>query len=175
MQDGVNPFAYAYSLVLLSSVLEDTFSFIHMTPPDSCSLLPILNWNIILMILVDGPELSEELVEIEWVLFKLKDSAEVMQYLGYNVSDKELDSARSHLLSTYSHGHWNGLSRTSNKGPPACTEIHWCSWCYMPSAALKRCIATQTVREATGLYTNLHAIFPLRHPPPLDIWPHAHT
>ncbi len=89
-----------------------------------------------------------------------------MQYLGYNVSDKELDSARSRLLSAYSHGvrewgglvsrfddlsdhpdhnhvcyagHWNGLSRTSNDGPPACTEIHRCSWCYMPSAALKRC------------------------------------
>lgn len=65
MQDGVNPFAYAYGLVLLSSALEDTFSFIHVTPPDSCSLLPILNWNIILTILVDGPELSEELAEIE--------------------------------------------------------------------------------------------------------------
>ncbi len=65
MQDGVNPFAYAYGLVLLSSTLEDTFSFIHVTPPDSCSLLPILNWNIILTILLDGPELSKELVEIE--------------------------------------------------------------------------------------------------------------
>ncbi|KAI0755782.1 hypothetical protein C8Q74DRAFT_1360822 [Fomes fomentarius] len=166
MQEAWTPIGLAQGSLLLVSALEDTHRFVAEVPRDNFWLLPVLNWHIILTILVRGPELSDELLELQDTLLRLQNAADIMHYLRYTISHKQLDSARLRVFNAYKRGaqewgwlvqrfddlgdnpdsphvcyagHWNGKSELRSNSHLTPTEIHRCSWCSMPSAALRKC------------------------------------
>ncbi|KAI0709968.1 hypothetical protein C8Q76DRAFT_624603 [Earliella scabrosa] len=167
LQNLEGPSSVKHGSKLLKSALRDAEMFINEAAPDNLWLLTVLNWHIFLTVLVYGPKLQRNLDELQGTRTKISTTIKVMEYVQYVVPHRQLSTARDTLLDSYSEGirEWgNQVKRFDelclglragdhvcpaerhffNVGPQI--RIYRCSWCNMPSVALKECARCHQVR-----------------------------
>ncbi|PIL29254.1 hypothetical protein GSI_09303 [Ganoderma sinense ZZ0214-1] len=142
--------------------------FIEIAPPDARQLPEILNWYIVLMIIVEGPGLRDDLLEYEPLLEKLATAERFTEVLDPNPAKTNIQYAREWLFEHYRSGsvrQWERLivrlgemadsqaSRvaTANQGPPPAVShtfsaitangvrLDECAWCENSTVAVQKC------------------------------------
>ncbi|OSD08264.1 hypothetical protein PYCCODRAFT_1379740 [Trametes coccinea BRFM310] len=96
--------ARAEGTAFLMSAWEDAKAYISEAPPDGRHMLAVLSWYALLTILIRGPELSEELRELDPARRKMKTSSEFMKHMGYPIARTQLNLARGLMLDHYTEG-----------------------------------------------------------------------
>ncbi|KAI0351545.1 hypothetical protein OH77DRAFT_1411022 [Trametes cingulata] len=96
--------ARAEGTAYLMSAWEDAKTYVSEAPPDGRHMLAVLSWYVLLTILVRGPELSEDLRELDPARRKMKTSVEFMKHMGYPIAKTQLNLARELILSLYTDG-----------------------------------------------------------------------
>ncbi|RPD56410.1 hypothetical protein L226DRAFT_554441 [Lentinus tigrinus ALCF2SS1-7] len=109
-RDG-NMEARAEGTAFLMSAWEDTKTFISEAPPDTRHMLDVVGWYVLLTVLIRGPELSEDLHELDPARRKIQTSLDFMKFIGYSIKRTQLSLARDLLLSLYTPGakEWGAL------------------------------------------------------------------
>ncbi|EIW60332.1 uncharacterized protein TRAVEDRAFT_45581 [Trametes versicolor FP-101664 SS1] len=105
--------ARAEGTAFLMSAWEDAKTYISEAPPDGRHMLAVLTWYVMLTIVVRGPELSEDLRELDPARRKMATAVQFMEYMGYPVARTQLNLAREILLRHYTDGakEWGALVR----------------------------------------------------------------
>ncbi|KAJ2967327.1 hypothetical protein NUW54_g13535 [Trametes sanguinea] len=86
------------------SAWEDSKTYISEAPPDGRHMLAVLSWYVFVTILIRGPELSEDLRELDPARRKIKTAMEFMKHMGYPISRTQLNLTRELVLSHYTQG-----------------------------------------------------------------------
>ncbi|TFK49395.1 hypothetical protein OE88DRAFT_1737014 [Heliocybe sulcata] len=100
-------------VAFLTSAREDAKTFIEGAPPDSRHMKNMLNWYIILTILLQGPDMSPELRELDDMLRKVELAEEFSRFYGYPVPDTLTRLTRQTVLSLYTVAvaEWSSIIR----------------------------------------------------------------
>ncbi|KAI0371333.1 hypothetical protein BV20DRAFT_1035333 [Pilatotrama ljubarskyi] len=88
-------------IAFLMSAWEDTKTFTAEAPPDNRHMQTILNWYVILTIAIKGPELSEDLRELDAARRKLDISEQFMNTIGFTIKKTQMRLARQLILDLY--------------------------------------------------------------------------
>ncbi|KAI0658738.1 hypothetical protein C8Q70DRAFT_1045402 [Cubamyces menziesii] len=96
--------ARAEGTAYLMSAWEDAKTYTAEAPPDGRHMIAVLTWYMMLTIVIRGPELSEDLRELDPARRKIKTSVEFMNYMGYPIVKTQLNLARELILSLYTDG-----------------------------------------------------------------------
>ncbi|KAI0374602.1 hypothetical protein BV20DRAFT_934661 [Pilatotrama ljubarskyi] len=96
--------ARAEGTAFLMSAWEDAKAYVSEAPPDGRHMLAVLSWYALLTILVRGPEMSEDLRELDPARRKMKTSVEFMKHMGYPIAKTQLNLARELILNLYTEG-----------------------------------------------------------------------
>ncbi|KAH9900754.1 hypothetical protein C8Q73DRAFT_675606 [Cubamyces lactineus] len=96
--------ARAEGTAYLMSAWEDAKTYTAEAPPDGRHMLDVLTWYTMLTIIIRGPELSEDLRELDPARRKIKTSVEFMNHIGYPIVKTQLNLARELILSLYTEG-----------------------------------------------------------------------
>ncbi|KAJ8472477.1 hypothetical protein ONZ51_g8489 [Trametes cubensis] len=126
LRDAVEGYmeARAEGTAYLMSAWEDAKTYTAEAPPDGRHMITVLTWYMMLTIVIRGPELSEDLRELDvsapvliammqgtdWIpgtkpaRRKIKTSVEFMNYMGYPIVKTQLNLARELILSLYTDG-----------------------------------------------------------------------
>ncbi|TBU57428.1 hypothetical protein BD310DRAFT_821584 [Dichomitus squalens] len=93
--------SHAEGVAFLVSAWEDAKTFTAEAPPDNRHMKTILNWYILLTIAIRGPELSEDLRELDAAKRKLDISTQFMTHLGLAINNTQMRLARQLVLKLY--------------------------------------------------------------------------
>ncbi|ESK96281.1 set and mynd domain-containing protein 3 [Moniliophthora roreri MCA 2997] len=98
-------------VALLMSALDDSKLFVKEAPPDNHRMRNVLYWNILLGILVRGPEVSADLREIKSSLSKLKFTDEFTQFIGLRPPNTALRLAQETVVKRFESavGEWHDI------------------------------------------------------------------
>ncbi|KAI9068810.1 hypothetical protein FKP32DRAFT_1754236 [Trametes sanguinea] len=96
--------ARAEGTAYLMSAWEDSKTYISEAPPDGRHMLAVLSWYVFVTILIRGPELSEDLRELDPARRKIKTAMDFMKHMGYPISRTQLNLTRDLVLSYYTQG-----------------------------------------------------------------------
>ncbi|OBZ77723.1 hypothetical protein A0H81_02629 [Grifola frondosa] len=153
---------YAEGVAFLMSAFEDAKTFVSDAPPDARHMHTILNWYIILALAIRGPELSENLGELNVALNKLDLAtnsypAAVKEWGDFIARFDKLDATvDDHPDISPSKAEddlaaWLDNLRMDDgeeEHPHHCAHpkintnsvaLYRCSWCGNPSAVLRKC------------------------------------
>ncbi|KAH9943556.1 hypothetical protein B0H21DRAFT_491468 [Amylocystis lapponica] len=92
---------YAEGIAFLMSALDDAKTFLASAPPDSRNLPAILNWYILLTLTIRGPELGENLQELDLAMQKVELSDKFCNFLGYPPKKTQIRLTRQMAVSSY--------------------------------------------------------------------------
>ncbi|KAF9063495.1 hypothetical protein BDP27DRAFT_1335047 [Rhodocollybia butyracea] len=87
------------AIAFLMSALEDSKAFIEQAPPDNPYMKTILYWNIILTIVMDGPDAN--LKAVEGALEKLKISEQVNEHMKMPILSTQMRMAAKLIVKLY--------------------------------------------------------------------------
>ncbi|KAI0697339.1 hypothetical protein C8T65DRAFT_755476 [Cerioporus squamosus] len=93
--------ARAEGTAFLMSAWEDAKTFISEAPPDTRHMLGMIGWYVLLTVLIRGPELSEDLRELDPARREIKTSLDFMNFVGHSVKRTQLNLARELVLTLY--------------------------------------------------------------------------
>ncbi|KAI9068811.1 hypothetical protein FKP32DRAFT_1587402 [Trametes sanguinea] len=96
--------ARARGTAYIMSAWEDAKTFMSQAPPDSRDMLAVLSWYVLLTIINRGPQLSEDLRELEPTQKKMKTATEFMKYMDYPIAQTQLNLARDLIFKHYTKG-----------------------------------------------------------------------
>ncbi|TBU53389.1 hypothetical protein BD310DRAFT_887831 [Dichomitus squalens] len=96
--------ARAEGAAFLMSAWEDAKTFISDAPPDARHMLEMLGWYVLLTVVIRGPELSEELKELDPARRKIKAAIDFMKWLGYPIKRTQMNMARELVFELYTPG-----------------------------------------------------------------------
>ncbi|KAL0958057.1 hypothetical protein HGRIS_000235 [Hohenbuehelia grisea] len=100
LQDSgsVDKDSWELGVAFLTSALEDARTFLDNAPPDNRYIKNMAYWHILLTATCRGPELSDDLSELEDTFMKLKFAEEVGTFLGLPPPKTYLRLAQQHLI-----------------------------------------------------------------------------
>ncbi|RDX49823.1 hypothetical protein OH76DRAFT_1482910 [Lentinus brumalis] len=109
--------ARAEGTAFLMSAWEDAKTFISEAPPDTRHMLGMIGWYVLLTILIRGPELSEELHELDPARRKIRASLDFMNFVGHAVKRTQLNLTRELVLNLYTPAakEWGSLVQRFDK------------------------------------------------------------
>ncbi|OBZ78395.1 hypothetical protein A0H81_02619 [Grifola frondosa] len=88
-------------VAFLMSAFEDAKAFVSDAPPDARHMHTILNWYIILALAIRGPELSENLGELNVALHKLDLADQFSNFLCLPIKKTQLRLTRQLIMELY--------------------------------------------------------------------------
>ncbi|KAI0703512.1 hypothetical protein C8T65DRAFT_578742, partial [Cerioporus squamosus] len=114
-------------VALLHTAWENAKTFLTEAAPDAHLRLTMLGWSLLLTFVLRGPELSDNLTEIEAILTRgpqpicreIDMTMAVMTFFGYSLNKTRLHQARSHILDYHERSlhEWRSLIRS-------CDDLH---------------------------------------------------
>ncbi|KAM5542894.1 hypothetical protein V8D89_003278 [Ganoderma adspersum] len=175
----------AQALAYLESAAEDAKTFIETSAPDARQMSYVIDWYIVVMIVLRGPELAANVEEGEFapLLEKLQISRRFLHVLGFRFLRTDIFLTRRGILDNWTSGaykEWTPfldcLTRLkeggrSSPGPSReelenwrkldsilneNTQLYRCSWCTNPSAILRKCSGCNKARYCDGQCQRLH-------------------
>ncbi|KAK7047902.1 hypothetical protein VNI00_006230 [Paramarasmius palmivorus] len=91
-------------VAFLMSALDDSKLFVREAPPDNHRMRNVLYWNILLGVLVRGPDASPDLREIKSSLSKLKFTDDFTEFMGLRPPNTQLRLAQETLVKNFESG-----------------------------------------------------------------------
>lgn len=91
-------------VAFLTSSLEDAKTYVAQAPPDARHMKNVIYWYICLTIAMKGPDMSEDLSELQPALSKLADADEFSRLLWVKAPKTQLRLTQEVLLKHYSAG-----------------------------------------------------------------------
>ncbi|RPD56412.1 hypothetical protein L226DRAFT_491582 [Lentinus tigrinus ALCF2SS1-7] len=105
--------ARAEGMAFFMSAWADAKTFISEAPPDSRQMLNVLGWYIVLTLAIQGPELGEDLRELDLARRKAETSMGFMYFAGHPIMRTQLNLVRELIFGIYSASvqEWGALTR----------------------------------------------------------------
>ncbi|KAL0060710.1 hypothetical protein AAF712_012490 [Marasmius tenuissimus] len=88
-------------IALLTSSLEDSKKYVNEAPPDNRHMRNVLYWNVLLGIVVRGPDLSRDLHEFQNTLKKIKFTHDFAKHVGLPLPKINLRLAQETVIKNY--------------------------------------------------------------------------